>query len=145
MKLIFKNPYAELYDLSAEIPHCIFGYWKGCWLLNDREAMQALEFPFDYIKKHQIKVMITDYRYLDVVPDETNEWIINVWFPKVVQNGLIAEIILDAEELVGQLSVEFMYESINDLTGLLTPKVDTLENAKALANKFINQLQKIAT
>ncbi|HAI75520.1 MAG TPA: hypothetical protein DCM08_04670 [Microscillaceae bacterium] len=142
MKKIFENPYAELYDISDEVPHTIFGYWKGYWQFDDTEAMEALHFPFNYIREHQIKVMITDYQYLEVIPQDTAEWIDKVWFPTVVAHGLIAEIVLDASELIGQLTVDFMYENVNHDTGLYTPKVDTLEHAKKLALQFINDLQK---
>ncbi|WP_026999591.1 hypothetical protein [Eisenibacter elegans] len=141
MQKIFENPYAELYNLSPELPQVMFGYWKGFWELSDAEAMRALTFPFDYIAKHQIKVMITDYRYLDVVPIETNQWLEDVWFPKVSDLGLVAELVLDAEDLTGQISVDFMYENVQQTTGLYTQKVDTLEHAKELAKDFLARLK----
>jgi hypothetical protein len=141
MKKIFENAYAELYDISDEVPHTIFGYWKGLWLLEDEEAMRALRFPFDYIKEHGVKVMIADYRYLDIVPVETDEWLQSEWFPTVVKNGLLAEIVIDANvNIFGKLSVDVMYENVNQLTGLLTPKAHSLEQAKDLAKKFIQTL-----
>lgn len=143
MKKIFENPYAELYDISDEIPHTIFGYWKGLWLLEDQEAMRALRFPFDYIKEHGIKVMITDYRYLEIVPVETDEWLQNEWFPTVVKNGLLAEIVIDASSnIFGKLSVDVMYENVNQVTGLLTPTANSFEQAKDLAQAFIHNLGK---
>lgn len=143
MKKIFENPYAELYDISEEIPHTIFGYWKGLWMLEDEEAMRALRFPFDYIKEHGVKVMITDYRYLDIVPIETDEWLQREWFPTVVKNGLLAEIVIDsATSVFGKLSVDVMYENVNQATGLYTPIVGSLEQAKELAAKFIEDLEK---
>jgi hypothetical protein len=142
MKKIFENPYAELYDISDEIPYTIFGYWKGLWLLEDEEAMRALRFPFDYIKEHGIKIMITDYRYLEIVPIETDEWLQHEWFPTVVANGLLAEIVIDSTvDIFSKLSVDIMYENVNQLTGLLTPNVSTLEQAKKLALSFIKDLK----
>jgi len=142
MKKIFENPYAELYDISDEIPYTIFGYWKGLWLLEDEEAMRALRFPFDYIKEHRIKIMITDYRYLEIVPIEMDEWLQREWFPTVVANGLLAEIVIDSTvDIFSKLSVDIMYENVNQLTGLLTPNVSTLEQAKKLALSFIKDLK----
>lgn len=142
MKKIFENPYAELYDISDEIPYTIFGYWKGLWLLEDTEAMRALCFPFDYIKEHGIKVMITDYRYLEIVPVETDEWLQSEWFPTVVKNGLLAEIVIDStSSIFGKLSVNVMYENVNQLTGLFTPLVSSFEQAKELAQTFIQDLE----
>jgi hypothetical protein len=140
MQKIFENPYLEMYSLADELPHTIFGYWKGYWELTDPVAMEALHFPFDYIRDHEIKVMITDYTYLEVVPEDTAEWIDKVWFPTVVANGLLAEIVIDASEIYGQLSVEFMYENVNADTGLLTPKVSNLEEAKKMAAGFLRSL-----
>ncbi|WP_448518338.1 hypothetical protein [Rhodoflexus sp.] len=141
MKKIFENAYAELYDISDEVPHTIFGYWKGLWLLDDQEAMQALFFPLDYIKEHQVKVMITDYRYLEIVPVETNDWLQKEWFPTVVKNGLLAEIVIDStESLFSKISVDVMYGDVNKQTGLMTPVVGSLEEAKKLALTFIQDL-----
>jgi hypothetical protein len=113
MEKIFENPYLEMYSLADELPHTIFGYWKGYWELSDPVAMAALEFPFAYVRDHGIKVMITDYSYLEVVPEDTAGWIDEVWFPTVVKNGLLAEIVIDAAEIYGQLSVQFMYEHVS--------------------------------
>lgn len=139
MTKVFENKYAELYDMSDEIPHVLFGYWKGYWELSDAEAMQALQFPLDYVKAKGIKIMLTDYKDLDVVPEETNQWLADYWFPTVVKNGLRAEIVLDANNLMGQLSVEFMYENINKETGLITPQVTNLEQGKATAKLLLEK------
>jgi hypothetical protein len=140
MEKIFENPYLEMYSLANELPHTIFGYWKGYWELTDPVAMAALEFPFAYILDHGIKVMITDYSYLEVVPEDTAAWIDEVWFPTVVKNGLLAEIVIDAAEIYGQLSVQLMYEHVGAQTGLLTPKVANLDDAKKLARQFLAEL-----
>jgi hypothetical protein len=140
MEKIFENPYLEMYSLGDELPHTIFGYWKGYWELNDPVAMAALEFPFAYVRDHGIKVMITDYSYLEVVPEDTAAWIDEVWFPTVVKNGLLAEIVIDATEMYGQLSVQFMYEHVSAKTGLLTPTVASLADAKTLAHQFLAEL-----
>lgn len=87
--------------------------------------------------------MITDYRYLDIVPIETDEWLQREWFPTVVKNGLLAEIVIDsATSVFGKLSVDVMYENVNQKTGLYTPLVGSLEQAKELARKFIEDLKK---
>ncbi len=44
---VFENEYAELYDMSDEIPHVLFGHWRGFWWLRDAEAVRALHFPLD--------------------------------------------------------------------------------------------------
>lgn len=143
MKKIFENPYAELYNISDEVPHTIFGYWKGLWLLDDEEAMRALRFPFDYIKEHGIKIMITDYRELEIVPIETDDWLQKEWFPTVVKNGLRVEIVIDTNESIfGKISVDVMYENVNKTTGLITPIVNSFEEAKELAWRFIKDWER---
>ena len=139
---VFENQYAELYDMSDEIPHVLFGFWRGYWELGDEEAMKALHFPLDYVKLKGIKIMLTDYKDLDVVPEQTNEWLMSYWFPTVVKNGLRAEIVLDANDLMGQLSVEFMYENVNKDTGLITPQVVDLEQGKATARLLLEKWAK---
>lgn len=139
---VFENQYAELYDMSDEIPHVLFGHWRGFWELSDKDAMEALHFPLDYIKEQGIKIMLTDYKDLEVVPEETNQWLMEYWFPTAVANGLKAEIILDANELIGQISVEFMYENVSKETGLITPKVATMEQGKEMARLFLEKWSK---
>lgn len=69
---VFENQYAELYDMSDEIPHVLFGYWRGFWQLSDKDAMEALHFPLNYVKEKNIKIMLTDYKDLEVVPPRRN-------------------------------------------------------------------------
>ncbi|TAD95435.1 MAG: hypothetical protein EAZ97_15480 [Bacteroidetes bacterium] len=137
MTKVFENEYAELYDLNDEIPSVLFGYWKGFWELTDPEAMKALLFPLEYVKEKGIKIMLTDYTYLDVVSEEVNQWLSGYWFPTVVKNGLKSEIVIDSTALIGQLSVEFMYENVSESTGLFTPMVQNFEEGKELAIKLL--------
>ena len=140
---VFENEYAELYDMSDEIPHVLFGYWRGFWRLKDAETMKALHFPLDYVKEKGIKIMLTDYKNLEVVPENVNDWLASHWFPTVVENGLKAEIIIDATDLMGQVSVDFMYENVNAETGLITPKAVNLEEAKQMARELLDKWNKI--
>ncbi len=140
---VFENEYAELYDMSDEIPHVLFGYWRGFWQLTDAESMRALHFPLDYVKEKDIKIMLTDYKDLAVVSESVNDWLASYWFPTVVQNGLKAEIVIDANDLIGQVSVDFMYENVNVETGLITPKALNLEEAKKMARELLDKWNKI--
>lgn len=139
---VFENEYAELYDMSDEIPHVLFGHWRGFWRLTDKEAMRALHFPLDYVRENGIKIMLTDYKDLEVVPENVNDWLASYWFPTVVANGLKAEIVIDATDLMGQVSVDFMYENVNAETGLITPKAVDMEEAKQMARDLLKKWNK---
>jgi hypothetical protein len=144
MKKVFENKNAEIYDISNEIPHTVFAYWKGYLMKDEKEAIIACEESLNYFKDAAILVMISDHKNLEGASIEFLEWIHDYYFPTCVKNGLKAEIVLDSEHLMGNISLDLMYDkedmnrNLND-SGLYTPKIDTLENAKLLAKKIVEQ------
>jgi hypothetical protein len=144
MKKVFENSYAEIYDISQEIPNTVFAYWKGYLMKEDEDAIIACEESLKYFKEANILVMISDHTYLEGASLEFLNWIHDYYFPTCVKNGLKAEIILDSMYAIGNISLELMYDkddmnrNLND-AGLYTPKIDTLENAKILAKKIVEE------
>jgi hypothetical protein len=142
MVRVFANPHAEIFDISDEVPHTVFAYWKGFLQEGENEATYACQYSLDFFKEAGIKVMISDHSYLEGATLPFLDWIHDHYFPTAADNGLIAEIVLDAKELLGTVSLDLMYneQDVKAKLGnreLLTPKSDTLENAKKLAAEII--------
>lgn len=142
MKKVFKNPFAEIYDISDEIPHTVFAYWKGFLSLEEKKAVDACQFSLDYFKKAGIKVMISDHVYLEGATLEFLDWLHAYYFPTCIANGLLAEIVLASANEIGNITLELMYDKEDlqkHLQGgtLYTPKVQGLDKAKQLAQKIV--------
>lgn len=147
MEKVFENGFAEIYDISNEIPATIFAYWKGYLDKENSEFIRACQFSLDYFKEKQVLVMISDHSKLEGAPPEVLDLIHEWYFPTALQNGLKAEIVLDAEQDIGKISLELMYDQKDmrryiDTEELMTPKVDTLEHAKQLAQEIAEKFQK---
>ncbi len=148
MEKIFENQYGVIYNLENEIEHVIFAIWRGYLLFDTPEAIKVCQVSLDYIKEAGIKVMISDHSGLEGASVEFLDWIQSYYFPTAVENGLLSEIVLDSAHLLGSVSLDLMYDT-NDMQKhlknqtLYTPKIDTIENAKLLANQIIQQ-KKIA-
>lgn len=148
MKKVFENLFAEIYDISDEIPHTVFAYWKGFLTLENQEAVYACQFSLDYFKQAGIKVMISDHVYLEGATTEFLDWIHSYYFPTCVANGLLAEIILESAAFMGNVALELMYDKedmqkhLREKT-LYTPKVQGLDNAKQLARAIVVKEQEL--
>ena len=144
MKKIFENLHTEIYDISEEIPNTVFAYWKGYLMKDEEDAIIACEESLKYFKEAGVLVMISDHRYLEGASVEFLDWIHDYYFPTCVKNGLKAEIILDSEYDMGSISLDLMYDkddmnrNLNE-AGLYTPKIDTLEKAKIVAKKIVEE------
>lgn len=142
MKKVFENPYTEIYDIREEIPHTVFAYWKGYLMMDEAEAIKACQVSLDYFKEEGILVMISDHQYLEGASVEFLDWLHDYYFPTCVKNGLRSEIILDSEHDMGQISLSLMYDNEDfhrnlEEGKLITPKADTLDNAKILAKQIV--------
>lgn len=143
MKKVFENPHTEIYDITEEIPKTVFAYWKGYLDLEKEEAIEACQASLDYFKEAGIVVMISDHKYLEGATVEFLDWLHDYYFPTCVKNGLQSEIILASEDDMGNIALELMYDEEDfhqkvKEGELYTPKIDTLENAKVLAQKIVN-------
>jgi len=148
MKKIFENPNLEFFDITDEIPNTIFAYWKGYLSLENPEALESCEFSLKYFKDNGIIVMISDHAHLEGATLDFLEWIQSYYFPTAIKNGLKSEIVLEARDLMGNVSLELMYDKNDmeryiDTKMLYTPKADTLDNAKLLAKELTNHYKKI--
>ncbi len=142
MKKVYENPFAEIFDISDEIPNTIFVYWKNYLSLNSQGAVESCEFSLNYFKENNILVMISDHSHLEGAELSFLDWIHDYYFPTAVKNGLKSEIILDSTFVMGNISLNLMYDETDMYRAvgkneLYTLKIDTLENAKKLAQSII--------
>jgi hypothetical protein len=144
MNKVFENPFAEIYDISEEIPHTVFAYWKGFLSLENQDAVDACQFSLDYFKDAHVKEMISDHVYLEGATVEFLDWLHVYYFPTCIANGLVAEIVLESANDMGNVALDLMYDKEDfekHLQGgtLYTPKVHGIENAKKLAVQIVTQ------
>lgn len=142
-KNIIDNPSAKVTDISDEIPYTILGNWGGYWLWSDQTiAEDILNVLVPYVKDHHIKVMISTHHDLEGVDEHYMHWITNVIIPIFMEYGLFVEILIDSNHLIGNLSLDLMYEDVihhsQEGHKYMTPKVDSIEAGKELALKIVN-------
>jgi hypothetical protein len=143
MQKILENKNARLYDLSAEIPHCLLGYYEGFYETKDPEVMRALNFCLEYIPKNNIQIIISDHSKLESASQDIYEYSTQVWYPHLVKHGLRAEIYIDADDFMGQLAVEELFAQVKESKQqeLITLKVEDLASAKGQARKLLEAFQ----
>ena len=138
---VYDGKYAEIYDMSAEIPGVAFAFWKGFFRLSDPEFISDLLWSVQYIKDSQLKVYISDHSYLQIVTPDVLDWVHQNWYAPAVKNGLIAEVSIDATNLFAQITLEKMLDEKK--TGqMMTPKVKDLEHGKELTLQILERSEK---
>ncbi len=134
---VYDGKFAEIYDMSNEIPFVAFAYWKGFYRLSDADFVKDMTFSTEYIHDQRIKVYISDHSMLQVVSEDVLAWLHQNWYPKATQYGLLVEAALDANNVFGQLSLQKMLD--DSKTGkILTPKFTDFLTAKKFVQEFLN-------
>jgi len=143
MEKILDTPFAEVIDISDEIPQTIYGHWKDCWLWENQDiANDIMNVFIPYAQNSKAKVLISTHKDLEVVSVEYIDWIQQTLIPKCLEIGLCVEIIIGAEDLMGEISLGLIYNDLQaelDEKKYLTPNVHTLGDAKALALKIVSE------
>ncbi|MCC5943814.1 MAG: hypothetical protein JJT94_02690 [Bernardetiaceae bacterium] len=144
MEKIFDNKNAILYNLSSKVPHCMLGYYKGFYEANDPEVMRVLEFCLTYVPEHNIQILISDHSKLESASEDIYEYSTQIWYPHLIKHGLLAEIYIDAEDFMGRLAVEELFEQIKQSKqeDFITIKVETLEEAKKQAKQLLEAVNR---
>ncbi|MCC5946557.1 MAG: hypothetical protein JJT94_16620 [Bernardetiaceae bacterium] len=135
---LFENNYlkAKLLAISDfQVLHCV---WFDVWLSKEDKALEeALTFCYDFAKKQGIRILISDCSAISTVSLEVDAWIAQWWYPTCYQNGIIAEILIDSKDFMGQIAVNSFIEG--NKSEVMNPKVKSLENAKTLALHILKQ------
>jgi len=135
--ILFESAYATFYDVSKVAPKTMLCLWRGFYEVDNEEAMGSVEVCLDIVRERSLHFIISDHSELDVLGQEMLDYLDTRWYPQLVKDGLKAEIYIDGEALVTQLSVEFMYENLkNSEQELHTPKVKDVDEALRVAKYF---------
>ncbi|PIE86338.1 MAG: hypothetical protein CSA05_01060 [Bacteroidia bacterium] len=94
---IYSGKYAEIYDLSSELPHTIFAFWKGFFQISDRNFLKEMSETPKLIKNKNVKICISDHSYLKVVSSEVLNWLHNNWYKNSSAYGLLLELSIDTQ------------------------------------------------
>ncbi len=138
LELLFQNKYLIAKALDNEITDIIYCEWKGDWLSrDDQELYKALYFCHEIAQEQQVRVIISSCIELATVSLDVDAWIAEWWYPTCYEKGLLAEILIDSEDFMGQIAVDSFID--NNKSKLMNPRVETLEEAKVLAKQIISQ------
>jgi len=135
MEILFDNDYLKAQ--TVPIPFTILCTWKGYWaeVIAGGALEEALNFPLQYAQKHQLITVISDCSVLETVSLEVQDYIAAQWYPTAFQVGIKAEILVDAQDFMGKLAVDFFIDLNN--SSVDTPKVESIAQAYLLAQKFV--------
>lgn len=90
-----------------------------------KNIWSPIDYTFDDMKREmniwmekfnetKPKLMLTDSSSGIIVPVEIQDWIVGFLFPEVIEKGALKYAIILSEEVVGQLSVEQMFDEVRD-------------------------------
>lgn len=83
--------------------------WKG--FVKGELIKEGHEDALEYIQQHNITGIIEDVVDFSGPFTEVNDWFINYWVPKALQNGLKKAAVLMNKNLFTELSVEALKEN----------------------------------
>jgi hypothetical protein len=136
--ILFQNQYLTAYTLKDELPNTIYCVWKEVWLSKEDDALKtALSFCHKIAQEQKIRVIISDCKAISTVSLEVDAWIADWWYPTCYELGIIAEILIDSEDFMGQVAVDSFMES--NKSEVMNPKVESFEEAKSLAQQILKQ------
>lgn len=135
---VYDGKFAEIYDLSSELPNTAFAFWKGFFSISDKTFVKEMKETSAYVKKANLKIFISDHSSLKVVTEDVLEWLHKNWYKTSSQNGLLLELAIDANSIFGQLSLEKM---LNDTkTGnIATENIQNFKDGKRAAKLFLEE------
>lgn len=135
MNLLFKNEFAEMYELSEEYPQTLLVSWIGFWEVDDK-LKEILDKSLALIKEKNSKILISDCQKLDTLSEEVSNFLESYWYPKAEEYGLKLEIYIGAEDFVSQLSLEMLFESVDDKEKIATVQCENREEARKFAKHY---------
>ncbi len=139
--ILFQNKYLIAKFLEDKVTQIMYCEWKDDWLSRDDQELQtALSFCHEIASEKQVKVIVSNCVELSTVSLEVDTWISEWWYPTYYEKGILAEILIDSEDFMGQIAVSSFMD--NNKSALMNPRVQTLDEATLLARKIISQNSK---
>jgi hypothetical protein len=101
---IFEGENITIYDLGD---HESIGLvvWSGFIKIDDPQRLYELERTIANVKNKGIKVYISDCRRLKASSEVLIRWMHEVWYPQCYKHGLRCEVVIEAENALGQIGL----------------------------------------
>ncbi len=138
MNYLFDNQYLTIKE-EQKIPQIIHCVWKGAWYELNQELLAALNIVLKYAKIHRTKVILSDCIQLQTVSLEIQEYIQHQWYTAFADCGLLAEIVISPKDLLGELSIELLFEETQKTSNIILITVNTHEEAEKIAQNIIQK------
>ncbi len=135
---IYAGEFAEIYDLSSELPYTAFAFWKGFFQVSDEKFVKEMLETANLVKTAEIKVYISDHSYLKVVSGEVLNWLHANWYRNSSDNGLLLELAIDARNAFGKISLKKMLDATK-IGNIKTMYINNLEEGKEAAKLFLKE------
>ncbi len=100
--------FVHIYQLE-DYPHIILQEIKGFCLAKEIKELHCQ--IIDLVEKHKFTHLISDIIEVEGSFEETNEWFINVFNPKMVELGMNYEAIIQSKNIFSKLAAEELVEN----------------------------------
>lgn len=138
MELLHKDTFSNIYKLSDTYSQTILIEWIGFWEA-DEMLKNTLDKSLDWIAKTHSLILISDCRKLDVMSEEVTNFLQEYWYVRADKLGLELEIYIDSEDLIGQISLEMLFEEVNKKDTIQTIQLENIEKAKEFALYYMKK------
>ena len=136
--MVYKGTYAEVYNMSAEIPHTAFAYWRNFFRLDDPQFHEDMSQTVRLIADLDLKVYISDHSGLEVVTQDVLDWLHPNWYKKAYENGLIIEACIDASTIFAQITLAKMIDN-SKTQGIQAIKYPDFLTAKTSIAEYVSK------
>jgi hypothetical protein len=83
---------------------CLQVTFKG--FIKYDELVEVIAYEFEMIRHYKIKKCLVNLREISVYPDGGQEYIKNVWFPQVIQEGMQVAAFVVPDDTFGKMSMQ---------------------------------------
>lgn len=136
--VIYTGEFAIIHDMSNDYPGLAYGFWCGFFKLSNPKFIQEMQDSIDLIKKHNIKIYLSDHSLLKVVSEDVIDWLHDNWYQEASKNGLQFEISLNSKSAITNMSLKKMLD--NDKTGgVVTIGVPSIEEGIRVSKEYLLQ------
>lgn len=134
---IYTGEFAIVHDMSEDYPGLAYGFWCGFFKLDNPKFIQEMQDSVDLIKKHGIKIYLSDHSLLKVVSQDVIDWLHDNWYSKALENGLQFEIALDSKSVITNMSLKKMLDN-KKTNGVVTISVPTIEEGIRVSKEYLS-------
>ncbi len=135
---IYSGEFAEVYDLSPELPHTAFAFWKGFFQISDDRFIKEMKDTSGLVKPLGIKIFISDHSYLKVVSPMVLSWLHENWYKTSSEGGLLLELAIDAQNTFGKVSLQNMLDETK-IGDIKTMYINNFADGKRAAKLFLRE------